>query len=251
MSSASASSPRPRSARPTTASTGSASWPISSRGPGDRLDPCRAAGARGRRRAVRLAVAHGARLQRRDGRRVPPGAPLLDPRRAAGLHPAREADLPALGDGDGALPAGRQPEDRAPPAGPAARNPFDGRRADRRGTAKGADFPLHIECLPGGLRVVCRRPGRDSPARRPLRGAVPPPDGAAAGCFPGAFAHRRFPGRTGPFASRNFWISGRILLFLSAKTSIHGGERQNGEGDVRAAGAKDCTKSPFRGSKRK
>jgi len=55
-------------------------------------DARRAAGDRGRRRAVRPAVADGADLQRRDGGRFPPGAAVVDQGRAVRLHPAGEED---------------------------------------------------------------------------------------------------------------------------------------------------------------
>ena len=117
-------------------------------GQGVLLDARHAARDRGRRRAFRPAVAHGADLQRRDGRRLPPGAPLVDQGRAVRLPAAREEGHHHLDAGHGPLPARRQ---RA-------------RRIDIHSTCNeptdvdgqpGAEFPLHIECLPGALRIQC------------------------------------------------------------------------------------------------
>ena len=182
-------------------------------------DPRRAAGARGRRRAVRPAVAHGARSS--TARRPAGSAWRAAPRSRDGLLDCillekRTFLRSALA--MGRYLAGRQPEDRPPPPGPAARHPFDGRRAHRRRRARrGADFPLHIECLPG--RPARRLPAvRGETVRRGVRCAV-------RFCLrterlPGVSRVLRAPEisrRTGPFRLRNFWISGRILLFLSAK----------------------------------
>jgi len=116
---------------------------------------------------------------------------------------------------------------------------------------KGADFPLHIECLPGGLRVVCP-PSGERLVRRGVRCAMR--FRLRTERLPGVSRVRSrtgdFPGGRGRFASGIFGFPVESCIFVRKDLDTW---RRTAKRRRRrpAAGAKDCTKSPFRGSKRK
>ncbi len=113
------------------------------------VDARRAAAGACRRAVLRSEFAHGADLQRRDGRRIPPGPPLQRAGRSVRGADARKAELSGLDLGDGPLPAGGNPR---------IVRRLRVRRLDIESTLneptdvdgqKGAEFPLHVECLKG------------------------------------------------------------------------------------------------------
>lgn len=124
-------------------------------GQGVPVDARRAARSGGRRRGFRPRFAYRAGFQRRDCRRVPPGAQFVGARRAVRLPDARKEERHPFDRGDDSLSVGRQAriirqlQARQLDIRSALNEPTD---VDGQ---KGAGFPLHIECLPGGLQVMC------------------------------------------------------------------------------------------------
>ena len=86
-------------------------------------------------------VVDRADIQRRDGRRLPPGAAVEPARRAVRLHRAGETRYFHDALDDAALPDGWQPEADQAAAGADARHRLAGRRTDRRRRAEGGAVP--------------------------------------------------------------------------------------------------------------
>ncbi len=68
---------------------------------------------------------------------IPPCAPVVDQGRPVRLPDARKEEFPAFDAGHGALPAGRKPQDRPPPAGSGAGHRLDTQRTYGRRRPEG------------------------------------------------------------------------------------------------------------------